>query len=133
MRKSSTVNNKQRGGAMLVILVMTVVVMFFSAQLMSMNVQATQTNTYEVLSTQSYWAARSAMEREVFTYFPNDGTAAATCPVPTLRDLNIAQIPGCDVTMQCEPNGDAIRLNAIAVCSEESFRVSRRVEVEIRP
>lgn len=133
MRKYSTANRRQQGGAMLVILFMTVIVTFFSAQLMSMNVQANQTNTYEVLSTQSYWAARSVMEREVFSYFPNDGSTARRCPATNTRAVQIEAFTGCDITVQCEPNGEAVRLNTIAVCAEQSYRVSRRVEVEIRP
>ncbi|MFM2590392.1 MSHA biogenesis protein MshP [Vibrio sp. TBV020] len=133
MRKSLIASNKQQGGAMLVILFMSVVVMFFSAQLMSMNVQANQTNTYEVLSTQSYWAARSAIEREVFSYFPNDGSTENSCPSFRSGTVTINEFEGCEITVSCEPNGEAVRINSVAVCAEQSYRVSRRVEVEIRP
>tara|TARA_Y100001960_G_scaffold291473_1_gene332883 strand:+ start:557 stop:973 length:417 start_codon:yes stop_codon:yes gene_type:complete len=138
MHKSLIANNQQQcGSAMLVVLFMTVLVAFFSAKLMALNVQSGQSNTYEIMSTQAYWAARSSLEREVYAYFPNQvsGTppTPATCSNASDKPITIPQYVNCSIVVSCTPNGDAVLLESTAVCSENSYRVSRRLEVEIRP
>ncbi|MDA0147873.1 MSHA biogenesis protein MshP [Vibrio sp. LaRot3] len=122
-------SRKQQGSAMIVILFVTVIATFFAAQLLQMNSQSQHANTYEVLSTRAYWAARSVVEKAVYDFVPVTGTPATTCPSVT----SLEAYPNCQFDVQCQANGSAVIITSSAICSEDAFRVSRKFEVEVRP
>jgi len=128
MRKSSIAINKQGGAAILMILFTTVIVALFSVRLMSMNVQATHANTFETMSTRAYWAARSVLESAVYQYVPLEGEPTQVCPVISAEDA----FPQCSFLVSCDANGQATIIDVVATCAEESYRVSRRMEIEVR-
>ena len=129
MHKSSMVNKWQQGSALLVILFVMVLATFFAAQLLQLNKQSNQANTYEVLSTRAYWGARSLVERLVYEIVPVAGTKQASC----LPSYQMAAFPSCRFEATCTPNGEATIVTSTAICSEQAYRVSRKFEVEVRP
>lgn len=128
MHRSSIATSKQTGAAILMILFTTIIVALFSVRLMSMNVQATHANTFETMSTRAYWAARSVLESAVYQYVPLDGEPTQECPVISAENA----FPQCSFVLGCEANGDATIVNVVATCADDSYRVSRRMEVEVR-
>ncbi|WP_394248207.1 MSHA biogenesis protein MshP [Vibrio profundi] len=128
MHRSSIATSKQTGAAILMILFTTIIVALFSVRLMSMNVQATHANTFETMSTRAYWAARSVLESAVYQYVPLDGEPTQECPVISAGSA----FPQCSFVLGCEANGDATIVNVVATCADDSYRVSRRMEVEVR-
>ncbi|MFA0414809.1 MSHA biogenesis protein MshP [Vibrio renipiscarius] len=129
MHKSSMANKQQQGSALLVILFSMVIATFFAAQLLQLNKQSSQANTYEVLSTRAYWGARSLVERLVYEIVPVTGIKQESC----LPSYQMAAFPNCRFEVTCTPNGDATIVTSTAICSEQAYRVSRRFEVEVRP
>ncbi|OLQ94311.1 MSHA biogenesis protein MshP [Vibrio ponticus] len=129
MRKFSMVNNRQQGSALVVILFVMVIGTFFAAQLINMNTQSSQANTYETLSTRAYWAARSLAERLVYELVPVEEGRTASC----LPSYQLAAFPSCTIEASCVPNEEATIVTSTATCSVEAYRVSRRFEVEVRP
>lgn len=129
MRKFSMASKTQQGSALIVILFVMVIGTFFAAQLINMNKQSAQANTYEILSTRAYWASRSLAERLVYELVPVEGTRSNTC----LPSYQLAAFPSCKIEASCVPNGDATVVTSTAICSEQAYRVSRRFEVEVRP
>ncbi|MBW3696515.1 MSHA biogenesis protein MshP [Vibrio sp. T187] len=128
MRKSSIATSKQSGAAILMILFTTIIVALFSVRLMSMNVQATHANTFETMSTRAYWAARSVLESAVYQYVPLEGEPTQVCPAVSAANA----FPQCTFVLGCEANGEATIINVVATCADDSYRVSRRMEVEVR-
>ncbi|WP_194436167.1 MSHA biogenesis protein MshP [Vibrio fluminensis] len=129
MRKFSMASKTQQGSALIVILFVMVIGTFFAAQLINMNKQSAQANTYEILSTRAYWASRSLAERLVYELVPVEGARSNTC----LPSYHLAAFPSCKIEASCVPNGDATVVTSTAICSEQAYRVSRRFEVEVRP
>lgn len=129
MRKFSIANKAQEGSALVVILFVMIIATFFAGQLINMNQQSAQANTYEVLSTRAYWASRSLVERLVYELVPVEGTRTASC----LPFYQLDAFPGCRIEATCTLNGDATIVTSTATCSEQAYRVSRKFEVEVRP